>query len=166
MIDVTVQMLEFKEAVRHTWNSYFLKTTNPMSSEIQEAFSNIERSLLRVIVLAQHGMGNLADSYRTRPLQNIVVKPARIPGEIPIQFGKKNQNGNILWDVESMIKVNEQTYFEFFDFFDWDPYGHVDMSFVRARMPLLGVGAAHSGSVLLVEQMYCKFMLYPIEADV
>jgi hypothetical protein len=132
MINITGQMLEFKEAVRHTWNSYFASSDDPMSPETQEAFSSIERALLRVLVLAPHGVGDLADTYRLRVLSSVLVKPAYIPGEMPIRFGLRDPNRNVIWNEEITIKVDEGTQFHFFDFFDWYPYGYVDLPFVRA----------------------------------
>ena len=41
MINITEQMLEFKEATRHIWNTYFVTSDNPMSLETQEAFSRM-----------------------------------------------------------------------------------------------------------------------------
>lgn len=159
MIDITEQMLEFKEAIRHTWNSYFANSNEPMSSETQEAFSNIERALLRVLVLAPYGMGDFADSYRLSALSNILIKPKGLLSEMPIQIGHKEASGNVMWDEETMIKVNEDTRFYFFDFFDWYSYGHVDLPFVRARMPPKTGDKSGEGLRVLVEQRHCEFVL-------
>lgn len=159
MIDITHPMLEFKEAVRHTWNSCFASSDDPMSPETQEAFSSIERALLRVLVLAPHGMGDLADSYRLRVLSNILIKPAHLLIEMPIQFGHIEPNGNIVWNVETMLKVDVDTQFGFYDFFDWCPYGHVDLPFVRVR-ELPGTDEKSiGGKIALIEQTHCQFIL-------
>lgn len=159
MIDITEEMLEFKEAIRHTWNSCFAKSNEPMSSETQEAFSNIERALLRVLVLAPHGMGDLADSYHLRVLSNVLIKPVYVPGELPIRLGHKEPNGNVIWDEETTIEVDEDTQFHFFDFFDWYPYGQVDLPFVRARMLPQTDDKSGEGQRVLIEQRHCKFIL-------
>ena len=159
MIDITEQMLEFKEAIRHVWNTYFAGSVAPMSPETQDAFSSIERALLRVLVLAPHGVGELADSYRLRVSSNILIKPARSLMEMPIQFGHKEPNGNIVWDTETMLKVDTGTQFGFFDFFDWYPYGRVDLPFVRARELPNTDEKSLGGKIALIEQVYCQFML-------
>ncbi len=159
MIDITEQMLEFKEAIRHTWNSYFANSNESMSPEAQEAFSDIERALLRVLVLAPHGMSDLADLYRLRVLSNILIQPVSVPGEMPIRFGHKEPNGNVIWDIETTIKVNEDTQFHFFDFFDWYPYGYLDLPFIRARMFPHVDDQTREGKIALIEQRHCKFML-------
>lgn len=159
MIDITEQMLQFKEAIRHIWNTYFLDSDDPMSPETQEAFSLIERALLRVIVLAPHGVGDLADSYRLRVLANILVKPARALPELPIQFGTKEPNGKIVWNLETMLLTDETTQFGFFDFFDWNPYGHVDLPYVRGRELPRAEDQLLGGRIVLIEQINCKFEL-------
>jgi hypothetical protein len=159
MIDITKQMLEFKEAVRHTWNSYFANSNQPMSVETQEAFSTIERALLRIIVLAPQGMGDLADTYRLRALSNILIKPLAVSGEMPIQFGHKEPNGNTVYDLPKMLKVDADTQFEFFDFFDWNPYGQIDLPFVRSRVPPHLVNKTLGRKIALIQQIHCKFIL-------
>lgn len=159
MIDITEQMLEFKEAIRHIWNTYFAGGDDPMSPETQEAFSSIERALLRVLVLAPHGVGDLADSYRLRVSSNILIKPACSLVEMPIQFGHREPNGNIVWNVETMLKVDAGTQFGFFDFFDWYPYGHVDLPFVRVRELPYTDEKSLGGKIALIEQIHCQFML-------
>jgi hypothetical protein len=64
MEDITTDMLRFKEAARHLWNTYLLHTISPMSPEIQESFYKIERELLRALVLLPAGMPEVADDYR------------------------------------------------------------------------------------------------------
>jgi hypothetical protein len=159
MINVTEQMLEFKDAIRHIWNTYFVNSDNPMSLETQEAFSRTERALLRVIVLAPQGLGDLADSYRLRVFPNILIKPARLLPELPIQFGNNQPDGSIVWELETMIKTDESTQFGFFDFFDWNPFGHIDLPFVRGReLPSLKE-KSRQGRIVLIEQINCKFEL-------
>ena len=166
MIDITEKMLEFKEAVRHTWNSYFANSDEPMSSDTQAAFSNIERALLRVLILAPHGMGELADSYRLQVFSKILIQPMYVPGEMSIQFGHKEPNGNTVYDAETILKVDERTQFHFYDFFDWYPYGHVDLPFVRARMLPRTGEQAPGGEIALIEQRHCKFMLVVGKANI
>lgn len=158
MIDITDKMLLFKEAVRHTWNSYFACSQHPGSSETQEAFASIECALLRVIVLAPHGFGDLADQYRRGPFSRMVVKPISVP-ELPIQFGEKQQGTeNVTWSHRTTITVDDSTYFYFYDFFDWSPYGSIDLPFVRARGPTKLGGDMNQAKRALIEQIHCRFM--------
>lgn len=165
MVDITGKMLKFKESIRHIWNSCFLEGNDPASSEMQNAFSDIEHALLRALVLAPYGMGNLAESYRLQVLSNILVQPLYFSEEIPIRFGNIEQNGNVVWDVEAMLKVEKNTQFHFFDFFDWYPYGYVDLPFVRVRTVPDAGDPAGGGKIALIEQRYCKFMLVAAAKD-
>lgn len=160
MIDITAEMLAFKEATRHTWNTYFVNSVDPMSPDTQEAFSAIERALLQVLVLTPHGVGSLADSYRLRVSSNILVKPAHHLTEIPIQFGRREPNGNIIWELEEVLKADACTQFGFFDFYDWYPYGHVDLPFVRVRELPHADGGSQEGRIALIEQIHCQFVLH------
>jgi hypothetical protein len=62
--DITDEMLKFKEAVRHSWNTYFVGCDSPMSPDIQQAFGELERGLLRAIVLVPLGEASRAIEYR------------------------------------------------------------------------------------------------------
>ena len=157
MIEISVEMLVFKEAIRHNWNSYFACRGESMSPATQEAFSDIERALMRMLVLAPHGMEQIADAYRARVLQEILVQPIYSPGEMQIRYGRREPNGNFVWDEETMARVESDTEFHFYDFFDWHPFGYVDLPFVRVRTPLLPeVGG---GKFALIEQRRCRFIL-------
>jgi hypothetical protein len=92
-------------------------------------------------------------------LSNILIKPVSVPGELPIRLGHKVTNGNVMWDEETTIKVDEDTQFHFFDFFDWYQYGQVDLPFVRARMLPQSEDNLGEGQRALIEQRHCKFIL-------
>jgi len=159
MIDITDSMLKFKEAARHTWNAFFVDCENPMSPETQEAFLAIERALLRIMVFSPHGVGGLADSYRSSVLPRVLVKPIYAQGEMPIRFGQKDANMNVAWDVETTIAVDEVTQFKFFDYFDWYPYGQIDLAYIRGREFSRDGESANQRRLVLIEQRYCKFVL-------
>ena len=159
MIDITNKMFDFKEAIRHIWNTYFATSVSPMSPEIQDAFSSIERALLRVLVLGPHGLGDLADSYRLRVFENILIMPARSLIEMPVRFGHNDPNGNILWEMKTMLGIEPNTRLGFYDFFDWDPYGRVDLPFVRVRELPSTDRNSKGGRIALIEQIHCQFML-------
>jgi hypothetical protein len=159
MIDITHPMLEFKEGIRHIWNSYFANSDAPMSPDTQMAFSAIERALLSVLVLSPHGVGDVANSYRLHALSTILVKPVYAPWQMPIRLGAREPNGNVIWDKETIVEVEEATQFHFFDFFDWCPDGRVDMPFVRVRGLPPSINLSNEKSFGLIEQRYCRFML-------
>lgn len=157
MIEIAAQMLGFKEAIRHNWNTYFAPGHQSMLAAKQDAFASIERALLRVLVLESHGMGAIAEEYRTRVLHEILVRPAHCSGRIPIRYGRGEADGNFTWDQEVLVPVDSTTDFHFYDFFDWYPYGYVDLPLVRVRTTnLQGAGDA---KMALLEQHHCRFIL-------
>ena len=148
MEDITEEMLRFKEAVRHVWNTYLLKAGSPMSPEIQESFEKIERELLRALVLFPIGMSDIADDYRRAPLPiNLRAKSGLT--DVPVQFGSVDRNQNIQWGLPSVIQAADISHYRYVEFFDWDPYGHVDLGYVKAW--------ASDGRLVLIQQIYCDF---------
>jgi hypothetical protein len=159
MQDVTDEMLLFKEAVRHSWNAYFVQCDSPMSPEVQEAFEEVERGLLRGIVLAPVGLSERAGEYRKKPLSWLVVELADGVQELPLQLGEVDGVGNTRWNMPVVLPMEGRASFEFFDFFDWHPYGVVDLPYVRARVVDLPGKPDSRGSMALIEQRYCRFLI-------
>ncbi|MDR2260031.1 MAG: hypothetical protein LBE06_03675 [Azoarcus sp.] len=159
MQDITDKMLLFKEAVRHAWNTYFVQCDSPMSPQIQMAFEEVERGLLRGIVLAAVGLSERASEYRQRPLPWLVVEPIKETRELPLQLGKVDDEGNTRWGMPIALSITGRTVFEFFDFFDWYPYGMVDLPYIRARVFDLPSKPDSRGSIVLIEQRYCRFLV-------
>lgn len=150
-------MLKFKDAIRHSWNMYFANTPNPMSPEIQEAFSSVEIGLFKSIVLAPFDAFDKAKEYRQHPLPFIIVKPAKGLSELPLQIGEIDNNGNTVWKLPTSIKVHAATHFEFYDYFDWYPYGFIDLPYVRARFRDVSANGDLQGKIALIEQSLCQF---------
>lgn len=159
MEDITPQMLEFKEAMRHVWNTNFAKTDAPMSPEIQEAFRSVELGLFSAIVLAPLGMSERATEYRRHPLPFIVVRPAQFLQELPLQVFEQQAGGNNSVGGAITVAVDDQSAFDFFDFFDWYSYGHVDFPYIRARVSSLHTQRKLQGSLVLIEQVHCRFAM-------
>lgn len=161
MEDITDQMLEFKEAIRHAWNTHFAKTDAPMSPDIQAAFRSVELGLLGAIVLAPFGMSERVSEYRQHPLPFIVVRPAQYLLELPLQVFEEQAGGNNSVGMPITVAVDDQSTFDFFDFFDWYSYGHVDLPYVRARVTSLQARPNLQGSLVLIEQVHCRFAVLP-----
>lgn len=148
MKDVTQEMLRFKEAARHVWNTYLLESSSLMSIEIQDSFEKIERELLRALVLLPVGRPDAADDYRRAPLP-IALRAKSGLTDVPVQFGSVDQNRNIQWGLPSSIPGADISQYCYIEFFDWNPYGHIDRGYVKAR--------TSDGRLALIEQTYCDF---------
>jgi hypothetical protein len=149
--NITEDMLRFQEAARHVWNAYLLELTDPMSPELQRSFDKIERELFRALVLLSNGMPDLADKYRRGPLPILLQANTGLT-EIPVQFGSLDANRNMRWELPCSTSVTEVSQYQFIAFFDWNPYGYIDMSYIKALCPV-------DGRFALIEQTYCGFAL-------
>ena len=150
--DVTESMLCFRDAAVHVWNTYLRLAGDPMSEDIQTARDTIEIELIRTIVFFPFNISDKADGYRRGPLLEIEVLPKVIYNEVPVQIGDEGDDGNIYWSDTIMCKSMNFPVLNFIDFFDWDPYGHVNMASVRAASTV-------EGRTYLIEDMYCRFVL-------
>jgi hypothetical protein len=150
MENITENVLRFKEAVRHVWNAYLLETGSPMSPELQDSLSKIKRELLRALVLPPHGLPNFADDYRRRPMPILVQAKAGL-SDIPVQFGSLDANRNMKWELPRSVAAADVSQYRSVEFFDWNPSGHIDLSYVKAR--------ADDARLVLIEQIYCDFAL-------
>jgi hypothetical protein len=150
MEDITDDMLRFKEALRHVWNTYLLETGSPMSPELQDSFSKIECELLRALVLLPNGVPNLVDDYRLRPMP-ILLQAKAGRTNVPVQFGSLDANRNVKWEMPCSVAPADVSQYRFIEFFDWNPYGHIDLHYVKAR--------ADDARLVLIEQTYCDFAL-------
>lgn len=157
MDDISNLMLKFKDAIRHAWNAYFAESDTPMSSEIQEAFGKVEIGLFQAIVLSPLDVFERVDEYRKRPLSFIIIKPAKELFEIPLQLGERDKSGNMVWQMPDTIKVGSGMTFEFYEYFDWYPYGYIDLPYVMARVRTLPEHKELEGKIVILEQHLCRF---------
>lgn len=152
MTDITEEMLHFKEAMRHVWNTCFRSSGFAMSWELQNSFLTIERELFRALVLFPNQATSVADDYRNRPMPVRVRANAGL-AEIPVQFGSLDVNGSRRWEFPCMV-VAESQRFRFVEYFDWNPYGHTDWSYAKV--------CTDDGRLAIIETLYCSFSF---EAD-
>lgn len=95
-------------------------------------------------------MLDVADDYRRIPLPiNLRAKSGFT--DVPVQYGNVDQSQNIQWELPSSIDVAEIAHYRYVEFFDWNPYGHVDFGYVKAQTV--------DGRLVLLEQIYCDFMV-------
>lgn len=97
-----------------------------------QTFEVIERELLREMVLRNLGVDEGATSYRKGPIEGLYVRAKEYLTEVPVQFASVVADGNVRWTEPTIVPVDGLNRAEFFDFFDWNPYGPRDFSCVRA----------------------------------
>lgn len=150
MKNITENMLQFKEASRHVWNTYLLKSAPPMALAMQESFEVIERELFRALVLLPHSIAEWASDYRVLPMP-VMLRAKEGLVDVPVQQGTLDDIGNVRWTSPQNIPASEISKYHFFEFFDWNFYGHLDFFYIKA--------SSSEGKVVLINQTYCDFML-------
>jgi hypothetical protein len=150
MENITEDMLRFKEAVRHLWNAYFLEVGSPISVELLESFEKIERELLRALVLLPSGVPDAADNYRRGSMPIFLQAKVGLL-DVPVQFGSADANLNMKWELPCAVPITVISHYQFIEFFEWNPYGHIDLCYVKAKVS--------DGRFALVEQIHCDFIL-------
>ncbi|MBM0103465.1 hypothetical protein JM946_01865 [Steroidobacter sp. S1-65] len=64
----------------------------------------------------------------------------------------------MIWRVRENLPTAGNVFAEFYDFFDWAPYGYIDLAYVRARVVDAQLIVAKGPSVL-IEHVYCEFYI-------
>lgn len=147
MKEVTVQMQRFKEASRHIWNSSLMPGEGVLDMAVEESFLQIERELLRSMVLE----GSVAaDHYGRSAIGGLIVKPKAVYREVRVRFASGGSDGNAYWSESERVAAADVPVLEFMDFFEWMHYGYIDYAIVRAV-------ECGSGRRVLIETMYCNF---------
>lgn len=160
MRDITISMLQFKEAIRHVWNVNFAPARANQAPEMQDAYDTICKALLNTLVL--HGTTNAADRselYRVHPLPFILIYPVEQLQRLPIRIGELDAANNTVYSEPSDFEVDQDSRIEFYDFFSWSHRAYVDLPYVRAKIAALPTAPSVAGRVALIEQQYCRFML-------
>ncbi len=148
--NITNDMLRFREASRHIWNSCFAEMNDKWSLEIHDSFNIIELELLKTMVFHPRKVDALPTSYRKHGLSYIKVVPKSFLHEIPIQFCEVSENGNVVWKKDQLVAIKDLPKLYFLDFFDWDPYNILSMAYIRAE-------TVEDKQVVLIAETYCDF---------
>lgn len=150
MIEVSLEMERFRKASVHIWNSYLMPGLYVVRLDIEDSFEIIERELLRCLVLG--GQSDAADNYRKKPIDCLLVELADGLTEVPAYIGKRDENGNMIWDNAILRTFDDSFHLQFYDFFDWNHFGHIEYEFVR-------VVDSTTNQLMLLPAESCSFWL-------
>lgn len=156
MQDISREMLEFKEAIRHIWNTSFVTSESPMSPVVQAAYNDIESALFRTLVLDLVGIQDERIRYRKSPVS--FVRVVSHSQELPMQFGLKGANGGIAWTALHRIIVPADMHLSFDSFFNWGWDSYIDLPYVKVFVEKLAGYSQYEGLSAIIEQQYCSFM--------
>ena len=157
-INITSEILQFKEAVRNIWNSYFLNQSESNYVASFDNFKKIEASLFWAIVVSPLKLDLEASNFREKPFDKIQVIIKNNYPEFTTRFGKLDLNNNIVWSVSNLIKSNENMILRFCDFFDWSPYDFVDYSHIRCFIENFPESNENNNQYCLIETRYVEFV--------
>lgn len=132
MDDVTARMDEFREAVRHLWNTHLRRLAEPEQDwDIRDEFNSVAVTLFRVLVLRPLGREDweyLPDQFADRkplPFLRVVAKSAS-----DLHINRETTSG--YWDFP-VVDPGELD-LHFLRFFDWWELGHRDFAYYRVRI--------------------------------
>lgn len=157
-LNISAEMLEFKEAVRNSWNSYFAKYREDRSLDAFMFFSDLEISLFWAIVVNPLNLDIDPRSFRKKPFDKILLVTKDICSEFPISYGKVQDNGNVVWTLPSVIRSHKDQLFKFYDFFDWSEFGYIDYAYIRCLVENSPQDEHFTGAYGLLETRYIDFI--------
>lgn len=157
--DISDELLEFREALRHTWNAHLRYSGDPMSVEVQESLTMVERGLFYGLVLLPTSRCDAIDLYRREPMPFIQVQP-RLSGEshLNVQAAERTSFG-VQWGVTQPVRMDGGTELQFIEFFDWDIYGWISLPLVKTRVVRCDSNPQMVGVDVLVKESDVSFVL-------
>lgn len=149
--DISMEMLTFKEAIRHLWNTTFVADGQRASFEGVGAYQEISDRLFAELILERLDLPGLDQEYGMAPVPSILVVPIEGLTELPVMRNDdSDQRG--AWHSEELYPVERFGACEFIEFFSWDTFTFVDMPLVRCRSP-------RENCEYLVQQHHCRFAM-------
>jgi hypothetical protein len=150
----------YRECVRSIWNTYFFeqyKVTE--NSDFIESFCKIKQELFDSIVLIPVLADSEAFDYVLGfPCSRIKIIPRHMNSwDIPVDINRSKGEIGGYWD-HPISRINSQADLVFIDFFDWNPYGFIDMSRIVAEILDYPENPSLIGHRLIVESIYVDFI--------
>lgn len=128
----TKRILDFREAVRSTWNQFFSHVPFHEQLSAMEAFPAVEDALFRSLVSGPLGFADESFEYAKAPFTSLCLRPRSGITELKAQRAKIDPRDNVVWSLPDVLDSKTLSSLRFFSLFDWNWYGHVDLCFFRA----------------------------------
>ena len=134
MRDVTNALLNYREATRHVWNTYFLERVSSLREcGALDHFEQIDRHLFHGLVLEELGKtAKQFDAFRQEPIPFLRIRPKEREST-PLVVGDASNGASRVWNDETPIVVSSFE-LEFIEFFEWDRYGNLSLPYLRGRI--------------------------------
>jgi hypothetical protein len=135
MEDVTALMNEYRECVRHLWNTNFSEdaTESEPDWDLCDEFNEIAALLFRTLVLRKLGL----DDVNVRPAQYSPQEPfpfLRIEVDSGSEIMVNRGEGTGYWDDPFRRVEKGELDLRFIQFFDWQNLGFREFAFYRVRI--------------------------------
>jgi hypothetical protein len=134
MNDVTLQMQNYRECVRHIWNSYFRAEAEARQDwDLRDRFCDAALILFRALLLHGHDVDDsrmLAD-YRGDQ-QPLMFLRLEVEPRSEIMVNRTGTSG--YWDDPVTAIERGDCDLRFIQFFDWWDLGFRDFAFYRVRI--------------------------------
>lgn len=132
--DITTLLLEFREARRNLWNTYFWGRISSVHDPRLDHFESIERELFECLVLLPAtGKGLQGRRFRDAALDEIeIISETRKPTRLILAV-EPTPGVDRVWDDAGTV-VETPFSGRFIEFFEWDRYGCVSFALLRMRL--------------------------------
>ena len=151
---------KYRECVRSIWNIYFLNNFQINQDWILiDSFNRIKQDLFQSIVLYQLEE-DMPDFVLGYPINKIKIIPAdNICWEIPVSINREKGINSGYWD-HPITKINSYADISFINFFDWNPYGFIDMSKIIAVISDYPENQNLIGHCLIIDLIYVDIVIH------
>ena len=157
-LNISTQILEFKEAVRHAWNSYFIRIPQEVQVESFIYYEELEMSLFWALVVSPLKLNIDVNNFRQGPFDKIEVVVKEVHQEFSLKARTEDENGTVGWSDVHNLPSSKNQVFKFIDFFDWYPYGFIDLPYIRCLIERLPQQQNLEGNFALIATEYVDFI--------
>ncbi len=160
MKDITIVLDRYREACRHLWNTYFYANDDmsSYSGQMLDQFEEIQELLFVTLVLEKVATASYADQFKKEALPFLRVVPTSEHG-VPIMIERPSRDGNRYWDEPvNRVKPSDVT-LHFIDYFDWNPYGHIDLKYYKVTIVAFLSHQDLVGREALIETTHARVIL-------
>lgn len=136
MRDVTNLFVEYLEAKRHLWNTYFVdKVRSIRESRVLDHYETIDRLLFSALILDTLDQPPLNSEhvFGIDPIPSFRVVPKKGIETMGVMFSEPIKGSNRKWNKLTQLSISGCE-FVFIEFFEWDRYGHVTYPYFMARV--------------------------------
>jgi hypothetical protein len=160
MKDLTSPVEQYREAVRHLWNTYYLERVQSAETfnqkwDIVDQFRQVDKLILSGVIHDElGGHACVIDAHNTIGEFLRVVPTSS--GSVPIMVERPSQDGNKYWDDPVDRVEGGQIDLRFVEFFDWNQLAARDFHYYRVKINSFPQHPHFVGREALLEIQYAR----------